>query len=309
MTGPVNAARTRRALVVVTVALVPGALACAGGQSSSGRAATATVLATVAGTPVTARDVAALLGEEQPVRLGARPRPDPVAEAVQTAVLHKLLVKEAERRGLGTLGDASSLVSVEAARIQALLAEERAHHGLTAAAVTEDEAHAAFEARRRDFDSTEKVEVLWASFGDERRAEKVLEADGGVESDFRSRVVRAGGKIAAAAIDSQGQGSSVAVARVALALRREGAVGMTEGDDGRFYVVRANAVHFEGQQWDASMSTRVRTALAWEREREHLRQLGDQLAQRWSVDVDRRRVADFSARWRERLLAGRAVAR
>ncbi len=96
-----------------------------------------TVLATVDGQPITARDVAVLLPEkaDEPVRLPGVAPPDPRQEALRLAIRNKLLAREALARGLIADPAADVLADIETLRVRALLDQERAIHGLAASAV------------------------------------------------------------------------------------------------------------------------------------------------------------------------------
>ena len=99
--------------------------------------------------------------------------------------------------------------------------------------------------------------------------------------------------VGTATLDRAGRGADVLVARAALALGRQNATGLVEGEGGSWWLVRLGRVELVSPRWDQQMVSRAKAVMAWDREQAHWRQLAQRLERRWKVVVheDRLEVA------------------
>jgi hypothetical protein len=244
------------------------------------------VLATVDGDPVTLDELptaplseAAAVQVSNGLRQGAAPR-----RALDRVIRDELLLREAERRGF--TGSRSALLG-------ALVADERQQHPqLVAETITDSEARNWYETTRATFEHLETAHIYWAEFASEAAAQEVFDAGISVnESDFARIVTQA------EAADLVDHGTETVVLddaevnamllRIANAVREAGHVGMDQDRVlGNWWVVRVENVTLGTQPWDSELALKVKTALAWEREQQHLDEMAAGLRDDWPVDVN-----------------------
>jgi len=157
-------------------------------------------------------------------------------------------------------------------------------------AISDEAARVDYESRREYFDEVEGVNVELIELDDAGLAEQLLrQAQGSSEAEFGAMAKEytrdASGVAATAHVNHRGEGAEIAVARLALNLRRAGGVGLAQGEAGHFYLVRAESVEFHDQPWNDERSALVRTAMAWEREQAHLRRLAEELSRKWETHI------------------------
>lgn len=212
----------------------------------------------------------------------------PLRTALDRAIRDELLVREAARRGIA--GDA------RASQLAALIAQERrATPGMVPEEISDQDAQSWFDGNRALFEDVAAAHVDWAEVDDAGRAQQLFDrSDNGDRATF-SAVTRNDPAVidsGTASIDHNGAGADEMVARVAFAVRRARGVGLGQnGDDGHWWLVRVAQISFEALTWDATLSARVRTSMAWQREQDHFRALTDELRHRWPVHVYESRLA------------------
>lgn len=282
-----------RALTTATaLAAVLTALTLLASCSSPGQRA-ADVVATVGDAQVTLAEVKARLPAEETgppvVRRGVDP-PDAWRSALDLAIRDELLSLEAARRDPAARWEPDP--AGRAARIRAVVDQERnASPGLAASGIADAEARSWLADNLHVFEDIESAAVAWASLADAGRARQLLDSAVGLDqAGFLALAARLGAATGTAVLDSSGGGADALVARVAFAVRTEGSVGLTTGED-RSWVVRVDSVEISVPPWNDALAGRVRTAMAWEREQAHLDALAEQLRSRWPVSVDEQRFA------------------
>lgn len=251
------------------------------------------VVATVADTAITADQVRALLpaADDGPlVRVAGHAAPDPARQALDRAVRDELLAREATRRGL--TGERTD-------RIAALVRQESAGRpGASAGAITDVAARAWHAAHRAVFDPVKEADVAWAEITDEAVALDLLGRAAGVDERRFLQLVRswtgAGvDRAGADRIDHDGRGAAGLVTRAAYAVRTAGGVGLAEESGSlaekpgtrRWWLVRVERIEFEAVRWSPPLAQRVRAAMAWQHQQDHLDKLARSLRQAWPVRV------------------------
>lgn len=250
------------------------------------------VVATVGDAEVTVEEIRARLPAEDtgpPVLRPGTVPPDTWREALNLAIRDELLSLEAARRDPGATWAADP--AGRAARIRAVADQERAQSPeLQAEKITEADARSWFESNHGLFDAVESASVAWALFTDGDRARTLMEQVSGLDQDRFLQVARDhGASTGTAVLDSSGRGADVLVARVAFAVRKAGSVGMVSGADGAWWLVRVEDIELSAPPWTDELAGRVRAALAWEREQDHLHDLAERLKARWPVIIDEQR--------------------
>lgn len=230
------------------------------------------VVGTVDGQPLSAADVQLHLRPAEP-QVGTAPPLDPRRLAWDAAVRLFLLGREARRRGLdGGQGDPAV---VEARLVQRVIRDETERHARGAASLDEATLRGFHAQHEEEFATVVSARVAAIVVAERARAQELLTraatADDGAfqqlvaQHSLDAASKARGGQLAQ--IDRHGRGLSPALVRVALALKSSGAVGLAEGDEGRFYVLRATDVQLEKPTWGPALAARVRELLA-HRERE-----------------------------------------
>lgn len=270
-----------RRLILIVCALALWALV---GCVDPERADQPGTLATVAGAPITVERVRALMtfrDGDPPVWVAGAVNPDPAQAALDRAIRDELLALESQRRGLDG--------GTRAAQIEALIDEERnTTAGLDADAISDAEAQAWYQDNRAIFDEPHEADVAWAELADGDTAHGLLNrADGTDQATFLKLVDENGAADSGTAtIDHDGTGAVDMVARAAFAAAAPAGVGLAEDKaERRWWLVRVERITFEPSTWDAALAYRVKSALAWEREQDHLTELVDALRGRWPVRV------------------------
>lgn len=257
--------RTLAALACLSVAFLaaPGASRAADGEP---------VVGSVDGQPLSADDVQLHLRPAEP-QVGTAPPLDARRLAWDAAVRLFLLAREARRRGLdGGQGDPAV---VEARLVQRVIRDEAERHARGAAALDEATLRRFHAEHEEQFATVVAARVAAIVVADRGQAQELLtRAAAADDGAFQQLVAQhsldaaskaRGGQLAQ--IDRHGRGLPPALARVALALKSSGTVGLAEGEDGRYYVLRATDVQLEKPAWGPTLAARVRELLA-HRERE-----------------------------------------
>jgi len=269
--------------------LVPMLASC----TSAGKQRAADVVATVGDSEVTVAEVKARLLVEETGPPVVRPGvalPDTWRDALRLAIRDELLSLEAARR-TPTVGWAPE-PGGRAARIRAVTDQERARSPeLQPSSITDDEAQSWLASNPNRFDAVHSADVAWALFTDDDRARAMLESAAGLDqAGFLTLAGTHRATTGTATLDSRGNGADPLVARVAFAVRTAGLVGLTTEDD-RSWVVRVDNIELELPPWSDVLASRVRTAMIWEREQDHLDALAERLESRWPVSINEQRFA------------------
>lgn len=242
------------------------------------------VLATVGDTEIRVEYVQTLMPPEgsQPVRVAGESHP--VRTALDLAVRDELLGREAERRGLA--GD------TRAEQLSALLMAERAAvPGLQPGSISDGEARAWYGSHRALFDELDTARVSWAEFGDEESAREAFRrgaADRALPGFPVSSLVTPQTALRSSGVASihHDDGAEEMVLRITNAVRHSGGLGLDqEPETGSWFLVGVEELSLEPTRWDPTLADRVRAAMAWEREQDHLATMADDLRERWSVRV------------------------
>lgn len=242
-----------------------GALASPCVARAAGDAGGAQVVGTVDGQPIHLADVQVHVRPAEP-QVGTAPPSDPRQLAWNAAVRVLLLAREARRRGID--GGSGAPALVEARLVQRVVHDEVARRTASAPKIDDAAARRYFEEHRTLLSSVTSARVATIVVADRVAAQallpRVAAADDGAFAqlvaehslDSASR----GGHLAE--IDRHGHGLQPALARVAIQLKTSGAVGLAEGEDGRYYVLRATDVQLESKPWTPALAARVRELIA-----------------------------------------------
>jgi PPIC-type PPIASE domain len=232
------------------------------------------VVAHVEGEPLYGRDVALYL-RPAPPRIGAARPPDPRMVAAESAIRTVLFAREARRRGQRAHMGSKALA--EAALVQGLIREETKRRRVSLVRVQDSEARRFYESHRERLAAVQSVELsAIVTDGPDVAEELLARAEQANEEEFADLVARhsvdeaskqRGGRFAV--VDGEGGGTEKVIARVALAMRRTGDVGLARGSDGRHYVLRATRVQLKVPAWDETLAARVRN-LVFQEQRERL---------------------------------------
>lgn len=267
----------RRAAAAIVAALV---------LTGCAKPADPSVLAMVGGTEVRVDYVQTLMPPEgsQPVRVAGEPHP--LQAALALAIRDELLVQEAERRGL--TGD------TRAEQLAALLAAERAATpGLVPESITDVEARTWYAGHRRLFDEVATARASWVEVADEGAAREAYRT-GTADRTVQVRdLVPDQAEIRGSGVASiqHGGGADEMVQRITNAVRRPGGLGLdVEPETGSWFLVRVEALSLEPTPWEPALADRVRSAMAWDREQEHLAAMADRLREERTVQVFGERV-------------------
>ena len=249
------------------------------------------VVATVDGRPIYESEVEPFI-RPPPPRVGAGPRVDPRSQALNEAINTALFAVEARRRGLEVPVGSQPLVRAQLA--QALIREELTRHAVRLDTIRPVEAFRYYDSHREIFSPTESVELAAIVVEDSSLAENLLrQAEGTTKLEFArlvndysiDRASRArDGKFAV--IDEHGRGAEDAVARLAMWMRKAGAVGLVHGSDDRYYVLRATRVELSKSPWSSDLSLRVRNYMAHQREQRLIKALARRLRSRAQIVID-----------------------
>jgi len=239
------------------------------------------VLATVGGTEVRADYVQTLMPPKgnRPVQVAGEP--SPVQAALDLAVRDQLLAHEAQRRGLPG--------ETRAEQLAALLAAERAATpGLEPASINDAEARAWYATHRELFDEVASARASWAEFAKEQPAREAFQR-GSEDGNRRLQdLVSARSEVRRAGVSSiqHDEGASEMVLRIVNAVRRPAGLGLDqEPETGSWFLVRVDTLTLEPTPWEPALADRVRSAMTWEREQDHLAGLAEGLRKRWPVQI------------------------
>lgn len=271
-----------------------GAAALAAALLLGGCAATPdpSVLATVDGTEITADAVAERLdgGTVQDYVWTDSAGPGQLArDAVDEAVRDTALAAAARDEGL----EGSS----QSELLSKLLVRERAEHPeLEAASVTENEARAWFEEHSADFAHVERAEVVWIAVDDAGTARRAYEAWLDDPSTDPGSLGLGDDDAWGEAVVGHDAEIHVMVERIVNAVRTEGGTGLDlDADTGRWWLVRVDSLEFDEPAWDEVLSGRVRTAVAFERETEHLASLAAAACDNRCAELHEEHIDRFAA--------------
>lgn len=231
--------------------------------------------------PITVDDVEALVPAEDLVVTAGTTSDARARDAVELAVRDVLLAEEARRRGL--TGESRSHV------LDQLVVQERATQpSLQPASITDGEARTWYGERRHLFAPVARATAVYTRHTDADEALAAFE-----EADASARALAAEDGMV---VLGDGTEPPEVVERIVNAVRREGAVGMdVDPATGEFWLVRVDDITFEDLDWDEALATRVRTAMLWEREQEHLADLAARVADGTEVEIDEARVQAYVA--------------
>jgi peptidyl-prolyl cis-trans isomerase C len=264
--------------------------------AAAGRAADAASgprpVARVNGRPVYAAEVRVHLQPAAP-RVGAGPMEDPRRRALDQAIGLRLLAEEAERRGLPATGEEAALR--EARRVQALLRDEVGSSRFQAAAISDQEARAFYERHQARLAPLASLELFAVVVADAARAESLLAEAAAADDERFAQLVREHSLDEAskvrqgelAVVDEHAHGLDEPLARVAVRLRSRGSVGLAQGTDGRYWVLRAGEVRLVAEPWTPALALRVKNLMAHERRQAAIDALIERLRRQARIDVDR----------------------
>ena len=252
-------------------------------------------LALVDEEPITAANVDALLPVQQLVLTAETTAEARAHEALDIAVRDALLLREAQQRGI----DGTS----EAEMLQSLVDEERATVAhLDPMVISRAEVQTWYEQNEHLFATVETASTTYAVLAQEDRALEVFDLVVGSELDLSEALRRSGGaEPTGGAVIGGSQEPHEMVERITNAVRREGGVGLdVDPATNSYWIVQVDEISFAPPQWDDLLYTRVRTAMAWEREQQHLRDLAESVQGTTAVRVDEESLQEYIAtlHWR-----------
>lgn len=259
--------------------------------------ADSSVVATMNGQPISARKVQEFW-QPRPYRVGAAPSPDPRQEALDRALRVRLFANEASRRGVvapqGTEAFARAFLN------QALIRAEMKRLGLSDAVIDEKEARAYFDAHRSQMLKFYSAALQVIVVADAPTAERLLRKSIGVSTKAFGQMARQ------YSVDEASRQKDGAIGTFDLkdykhdilarfghevmglstALRTAGEVGMAQGDDGRWVLMRADQVVLEPLTWNDNLAQRAKSALVRERSEYVLADLERRLRAAANIKID-----------------------
>ena len=252
------------------------------------------VVASIDNQPVYVSEVLPHL-QPLPPRVGAGPAPDMRRQALEQALRNRLLAGEALRRGLAAEAARSGIEVARALRIRALIDAELARHDERLAGALSSEAlHAFYREHSERLRSLESAKLASLVVSDAELAERLLqEAAEADDATFRGLVAGHSEDLLTkdrdgelGTIDKHADGLEAPLARVAIGLKHDGAVGLAVDVLGRYHVLRAREVKLEEKPWTDAVESQVRN-LARHAEREAiLESLVAELRQAAVIEVD-----------------------
>lgn len=172
-------------------------------------------------------------------------------------------------------------------KVQALIQQELERHGIQVEAITDAQAKHYYEQHPELFNQVMIVHLAAIVVQDAQLAEQLLQqADGSSNAKFAQLVAQYSVDEASKARDGHlmvidervehtpgnnphaDPGEQV-FTPVAMSLRRVGQTGLTQGPDGRYYVLRATKLEMSRRPWSEELQQRVKNIMFWER-REHV---------------------------------------
>lgn len=244
------------------------------------------VLATVGGTDVRVDYVQTLMPPEGNAAVRVAGEPHPLQAALDLAVRDELLSREAERRDVPG--------ETRAEQLAALVAAERAATPvLESDSISDADARVWYASHRALFDEVDTARVSWAQFGDEDAAREAFRRGAAHRTRPVRSLVRVPTDLQSSGVASihHDEGAEEMVLRITNAVRRPGGLGLDEEPEtGTWFLVRVESLVLEPTPWNRALADRVRAAMAWEREQDHLAAMADGLRERWPVHVFSDRV-------------------
>jgi hypothetical protein len=258
------------------------------------------VIATVDGDPIYGVEVGQHVRPQAPW-IGPNQPLDAVDSALRDAIIVRLLAAEARRRGLPAERGPRSVA--DASLATGLVDKELSTRGITAGSLTKAEIRAFFEDNRDRLAHFRGARVDVIVLTDRRLAEKlVATVTTANDEQFRQLVRQHSTDLVSRAadgflaeVDEAPEEIPVAVARIVVATRHDGDVGLADTADGRFWVVRVTDVRLDAEKWSADIERRVRQLLFHEKRGKVIAELEAKLKPRATIEINREALARFRA--------------
>lgn len=250
------------------------------------------VVATVDGAPIFVAEVAAHLVPASP-RIGAAPPVDPRKQALERMLRVRLFAHEARRLRLPAPDGPPALT--EAHLVQALIRRELLHHNVRADAISDEEARKYYDEHPELFNRPQAVHLSAIVVREALLAERLLQqAATAGEGEFGRLVERHSvddlsraqrGGLPVVVIGRKQAEIDESVSAAAYYMRKAGTVGLAQGSDGRYYVLRATKVEMTVRPWSREAALRVKNRMASDRQEQVLQALTMRLRERARIVV------------------------
>lgn len=243
------------------------------------------VVAVVNGAEVSIAEVNALIRPREPW-IGTAAPADPRRLALSRALRPRLFAAEARRLGLSS--NNPNPVAARAELAQALMLRTHEEAGLSLDAITPVEVRSYYRAHRAFFHEVETVDLSMVSVRSRTQAKAILAAADDVEKrEFDRSPLHGLGQVQELTVDTHNlNGVPIAIARTAMWMRHQGAVGVARTKD-KYHVVHADRIHLHEAAWTSGLALRVRNFLLQERREELLQRLEDELRRRVTLLINR----------------------
>ncbi|HEX6076736.1 MAG TPA: peptidylprolyl isomerase [Micromonosporaceae bacterium] len=259
------------------------------------------VIATVDGDPIYGVEVGQHV-RPQPPWLGPNRPLDAVDSALRDAIIVRLLAAEARRTGVVAKRGPRAVVAASLAT--GLVDRELAARGITAESLTKADVLTFFEGNRDRLAHFRGARVSAIVLTDRRLAETLVETAATATDEQFRQLVRQHSTDAAsraadgflAEVDEAPQEIPLAVARIVVATRHDGDVGLADTADGRFWVVRVTDVRLDTEKWSADVARRVRQLLFHEKRGEVIAELEAKLKPLATIEINQEALARFRER-------------
>jgi hypothetical protein len=287
-------------LVVAIAVFVAGLVMLFGKPQAASTNSGQEVIATVDGEPIYGVELGQHVRPQAPWLGPTRPL-DAVDSALRDAIIVRLLVAEARRQDIAAKRGPRSVA--DASLATGLVDRELKARGITAESLTEAEVRKFFEDSRDRLAHFHGARVSAIVLKDRKLAERLVATAATATDEQFHQLVRqhsidsvsraADGFLAE--VDEAPNEIPVAVARIVVATRHDGDVGLADTADGRFWVVRVTDVRLDPEKWSADVERRVRQLLFHEKRGEVIAELEAKLKPRAAIDINQDALARFRA--------------
>lgn len=227
-----------------------------------------------------------------PPHVGTGALQDPRRTAFEKALRIRLLDQIARDREISAPAEIDDPALAQAYRVQTLIRQLESEHRI--AAIGAEQARQYYQHDCSRLRSIDAVEVAGIVVAEQQLAEQLLPRAAAADAETFARLVEAhsivttGGRQGGvfARVDHDGNGAEEAIARVALAMRRSGEVGLAQGEDGHYYVLKATAIEGECERWNEALEQRLIGLLRFERREDVLNTLTAERRRKVDLEID-----------------------